>query len=109
MRGEFGLIQFLVSIILYFVIFFGIAFILNMLLRSTWLMAIFYPIVISIVVSKNKLSDYFVNTKEAFIEVYETMTSLGLADLAILGSGFLGTIVSGIVIKMLRKSGYQMF
>ena len=80
-----------------------------MLLRRTWLMAVFYPIVISVIVSKNKLSDYFLNSKEAFTEVYETMTSLAAADMAILGAGFVGTIVSGIVIKKLRKSGYQMF
>lgn len=108
-RGEFRLIQFFVSLLLYFVIFFGIAFILNMLLRTTWLMAFLYPIVISIIVSNNKLSDYFIHTKEAFTEVYETMTSLAAADMTILSSGFVGTIVSGIVIKKLRKSGYQMF
>src|SRR5690606_41634928 len=100
-RGEFRLIQFFVSLLLYFVIFFGIAFILNMLLRTTWLMAFLYPIVISIIVSNIKLRDYFIHTKEAFTEVYETMTSLAAVDLTILCLGYVGMIVSGIDIKEL--------
>lgn len=72
-------------------------------------MAILYPIVISLIVTKNKMIDYFISPKEAFVKVFETMSSLAIADIVILGGGFAGTIVSGIVIKMLRKSGYQMF
>lgn len=80
-----------------------------MLLRRTWLMAILYPFIISIIVSKSKLTAYVTTPKQAISETFHTMTSLALADLVILGSGLAGTIVSGIVIKFLRKSGYQMF
>lgn len=80
-----------------------------MLLRRTWLMTALYPIVISIIVSKNKLIDYFISPKESLINVYETMSGLAIADIIILGGGFAGTIVSALVIKTLRKSGYQMF
>jgi len=104
-----NLIQIVVSILLYFVIFFGIAFILNMLLRQTWLMTVLYPFVISVIIADSSLGSYFTQPKIAFSDTFHTMTSLPVLDIIILTSGFVGTIVSGIVMKMLRKSGYQMF
>lgn len=80
-----------------------------MLLRRTWLMAILYPFIISVVVGDSSLGNYFTSPKEAISSTYSTMTSLAAVDVIILLSGLIGTIVSGIVIKMLRKSGYQMF
>lgn len=80
-----------------------------MLLRRTWLMTLLYPIVIAIVVTDNKLADYFIKPKIAFNNVLDTMTSLAVVDVIILASGLIGTIVSGFTIKYLRKSGYQMF
>lgn len=103
------MIQLIVSVILYFVIFFGLAFILNMLLRRTWLMSILYPFVISIIVGKSTIGEYFTQPTIAISDTFHTMTSLPIVDIVILSSGFLGTIVSGIVVKMLRKNGYQMF
>lgn len=72
-------------------------------------MAILYPIVISVIVGDSKLSEYFTKPTEAFSSTFETMTSLATADFIIVFSGFVGTIVSGFVIKYLRKTGYQMF
>lgn len=72
-------------------------------------MTVLYPIVIAVIVTNNKLVDYFVHTKKAFTLMLETMTSLAIADLVILSAGLVGTIVSALVIKFLRKSGYQMF
>lgn len=109
MEGDIVLIQLIVSVLLYFVIFFGIAFILNMLLRRTWLMAILYPFVISLIVGDSSFSEYFTNTGEAFSSTFTKMISLAPVDIIILSSGLVGTIVSGFVIKFLRKSGYQMF
>lgn len=103
------MIQLVISLLLYFVMFFGIAFILNMLLRRTWLMAILYPFIISLVVSPAKMSDFFIEPSQAFSVTWERMTTLPIVDTIILISGFAGTIVSGIVVKILRKSGYQMF
>lgn len=108
-RGETTLIQLFIGALLFFVIFFGISFILNMLLRRTWLMTFLYPIVIVLIISGNGISDYFIRPGEAFSVIKETVVSITLDDYIILGGGLLGTIVSGIVIKMLRKSGYQMF
>lgn len=103
------MIQLIVSMLLYFVIFFGIAFILNMLLRRTWLMAIFYPFVISLIIGDSTFGDYFTDPGNAFSSTFSKMTSLPVVDVVILSSGFIGTLVSGFVIKYLRKSGYQMF
>ena len=103
------MIQLAVSILLYFVMFFGIAFILNMLLRSTWLMSFFYPIVAIMIIDGISTFDYLSNTGEAFQMLGETITALKTADYVVIGAGFIGTIVSGITIKILRKSGYQMF
>lgn len=108
-RGAMNLIQLFISILLYFVIFFGVAFILNMLLRRTWLMAVLYPIIISLVVSPAQMSEFFTHSGQAISETWEKMTTLPAVDIIILSAGFIGTIASGIVVKMLRKSGYQMF
>ena len=103
------MIQLLVSVLLYFVMFFGIAFILNMLLRQTWLMAFVYPIVVILIISDYSLTQFFTGPGAAFSDVWEKLITLTLVDVIILSSGLLGTIVSGIVIKKLRKTGYQMF
>lgn len=103
------MIQLVVSIMLYFVIFFGIAFILNMLLRSTWLMSFLYPFVALIIIDGISTFDYLTNTSEAFQILGDTIATLQPADYMIMGAGFIGTIVSGITIRILRKSGYRMF
>lgn len=107
--GVTTLIQLIVSVMLYFVIFFGIAFILNMLIRKTWLMSFLYPFVVVMIIDNISTWDYFTNTSESFSILGSELTSLAVADIIILASGFIGTIVSGIVIKFLRKSGYRMF
>lgn len=109
MRGDKRLIQLIVSIILYFVIFFGIAFILNMLLRKTWLMAFLYPFVMLYVLSDNTFGTYFTKPAAAFGNIQQTISMFNMIDMIVLLSGLAGAIVSGIVIKMLRKTGYQMF
>ncbi len=108
-KGEHILIQLIVSVLLYFVIFFGIAFILNMLLRQTWLMALVYPIIVILIISDHSFGQFFTQPGNAFSDVWTKVTTLTIADVIILSSGLAGTIVSGIVIKILRRSGYQMF
>lgn len=109
LKGENKVIQLIVSVLLYFVIFFGIAFILNMLLRATWLMAFVYPVIIILIVGKPKLFDYIVTPKTAFTTTYNDFLAINYVDVIILSSGLAGTIVSALVIKYLRKTGYQMF
>lgn len=80
-----------------------------MLLRQTWLMAILYPIVIIIIIDNMSTWEYLTNPGQAFSELGTILTNLTFADISILLSGLAGTIVSGLVIKWLRKSGYRMF
>ncbi|CAG9621036.1 hypothetical protein BACCIP111883_01808 [Sutcliffiella rhizosphaerae] len=101
----------LISVVLFFVLFFGIGFLLNMLLRMSWIMAIIYPLVCIWIIAQDdiRLIDYFRQPSTAFTSLGSEIASLQVADITILLSGFLGAITSGIVIRMLRKSGYQMF
>lgn len=99
----------LISMLLFFVLFFGIGFILNMLLRATWIMAIIYPIVAILIIDKVSFSEYFMNPSYAFSELGMNITSLAGADIAILLSGLAGAVVSGIVMRVLRAKGYRMF
>ncbi|MGX6445435.1 YuiB family protein [Neobacillus sp. K501] len=106
---QMSIVVLIISILLFFVLFFGIGFILNMLLRMSWIMAIIYPIVAIFIVDKVKFIEYFTNSKPAFTDLGERITSLATADILILVSGLAGAIVAGITIKLLRKNGYQMF
>ncbi|MBH0231049.1 YuiB family protein [Halobacillus sp. KCTC 3957] len=95
--------------LLFFVLFFGISFLLNMILRSSWIMSFVYPAIILLIVDNFPFTTYFSSPGEAFPTVYNQLINLQIVDIFILASGFAGTIVAGIVIRFLRKSGYQMF
>jgi len=99
----------LISMMLFFILFFGIGFLLNMILRATWVMVIIYPIVCMLIINKASVWDYFSKPKETFSSFGTSVSHLGQADLFILSTGLIGAILSGVVIKKLRKSGYQMF
>lgn len=98
-----------ISMLLFFVLFFGIGFILNMLLRMSWVMAIIYPIVSILIVDVVSFSEYFTNSAAAFQDLGNRIMNLALADILILSSGMAGAILAGITIKMLRNRGYRMF
>lgn len=104
-----SLIQIIMSVLLYLVIFFGLAFILNMLLRRTWLMACVYPFIVLIIVDDISTLSYFTDFVGSFSIAFTRLMEITPVDIIILSSGFIGTIVSGVVIKFLRKNGYQMF
>ncbi len=104
-----GIVQGIVAALLFFVLFFGIAFILNMLLRMTWIMSVIFPIVIIFIVDDVSFMSYFTEPGSAFPALWDNLINLKVWDIFILLSGFLGTIVSGISIRLLRKNGYQMF
>lgn len=106
---QMNLVVLLISVVLFFVLFFGIGFLLNMLLRMSWIVAILYPIFAILIIDKVKFIDYFTNTGSALRDLGLRIVSLGTADVIILSSGLAGAIASGIVIKLLRKNGYQMF
>ncbi|GAB2544010.1 YuiB family protein [Gracilibacillus alcaliphilus] len=103
------MIQLFIMVLLFFVMFFGISFILNMILRQTWLMAFVFPIVVLLIVDTFPFSTYFTDPGYAFSTLGKELVTLSIQDMVILLSGFVGTITAGFVIRFLRKSGYQMF
>lgn len=103
------IIQMAVSVLLFFVLFFGIGFILHMVLRMTWLMAALYPIVVIFIIDQVKWYEYFTKPGESLGRLWERILSLHAADVIILLSGFAGAVLSGIAIRILRQKGYQMF
>ena len=107
--GMLSLPVLLISMLLFLVLFFGIGFLLNMLLRMSWIMAIVYPIVCIFIIDEVRFIEYFQKPGDSFSSLGHKITSLALADILILLSGLIGAILSGVVIKMLRKRGYQMF
>ncbi|WP_209125593.1 YuiB family protein [Alkalihalobacillus sp. BA299] len=104
-----GLPVLIISILLFLILFFGIGFLLNMILRSTWVMAIIYPIVVILIVDNVEFWDYFTAPIVSFQALGADLISLKPADFIILASGLLGAILSGIIIKLLRAKGYRMF
>ncbi|WP_318616878.1 YuiB family protein [Sporosarcina sp. YIM B06819] len=107
--GTISLTHVVLSVLIFMVMFFGIGFLLNMLLRMTWLMAIIYPIIVVLIIDEVKMYEYFTKPKYAFQLLGEKVMALHMADIIILASGLVGAIISGFVMKILRKQGYQMF
>jgi len=104
-----GIVQLIVGSLLFFVLFFGIAFIINMLVRQTWIVTLLYPIIIIIIVGDYSFFEYFTEPNNAFPAIIDIFTRMTLVEAINLIFGFIGTIVAGIVMRALRKSGYQMF
>ncbi|WP_066314224.1 YuiB family protein [Bacillus sp. FJAT-29814] len=106
---QMSIVVLIISMLLFFVLFFGIGFILNMLLRMSWIMSFIYPIVAILIIDRVQFVDYFTDSGAAFQDLGIRIASLATADILILSSGLAGAIAAGFTIKLLRKSGYQMF
>lgn len=107
--GTISLTEIVLSVLIFIVMFFGIGFLLNMLLRMSWVMAIIYPIVVILIIDEVKAIEYITKPGYAFNMLGEKLMALHTVDVVILSSGMLGAIISGFVSKILRKQGYQMF
>lgn len=81
--------QFIIAIPLFMVLFFGIGFILNMALKTTW-----FPVYASIVL---------------FAGTWIYLQKLDVTDFVILSCGLIGAVLSSLAIKTLRQRGYRMF
>lgn len=106
---DFSLPMLIISMLLFIVMFFGIGFLLNMLLRMTWFMAIVYPIVVILIIDDVAFFDYLTDPASAFTALATKITNLHVADYVILSGGLIGSIIAGLVSRYLRKNGYQMF
>lgn len=92
-------LQLVVLILLAFCMFFGLGFILNMLLKTTW-----FPIYAYIIFVVGLV--YWTWGHETFIE---NIIGYTLADYLPLVSGLAGAVLSGYTIRLLRVKGYKMF
>ena len=104
-----NIVQLFISVLLYFVLFYGISFILNMILKMTWIMAFVYPVIVLWIVGRVSLFDYIASPGDAFSTLWANIIGISIFDIVILGSGFIGIILAGMTIRYLRKAGYQMF
>ncbi|RXZ02253.1 YuiB family protein [Fictibacillus sp. S7] len=101
--------QLFISMLLFIVLFFGIGFLLNMLLRSTWVMAVIYPVVVVMIVDHVKFFTYFSSPAKSFSQLGQDFIHLQAVDIAILACGMIGAMMAGVAIRILRVRGYQMF
>ncbi|NOU92797.1 hypothetical protein GC093_06070 [Paenibacillus sp. LMG 31456] len=94
------LLQLVIVTVLLFVLFFGLGFILNMLMKTTW-----FPI-------------YGYIALVIFLVVYwgwgtgslaTNLAEYGIADYVPAVGGLIGAALSGSTIKSLRTKGYTMF
>ncbi|SFE94882.1 YuiB family protein [Alteribacillus iranensis] len=109
MTGIGSLPQLIISMLLFLLLFFGIGFLLNMILRSTWIMAVVYPVVVILIIDNVGFFDYIFSPVSSFRALGDHFAALQLVDILILSCGMAGSVIAGIVIKMLRARGYQMF
>lgn len=94
------LLQLLIATTLFFVLLFGIGFILNMLLKTTWFPIYVYVFVmVPLVVYSQWETGTLLDNLAAYSWV-DYLTGIG---------GLAGAILSGKTIQVLRKNGYQMF
>lgn len=101
--------QFLISILLFAVLFFGVGFIVNMLLKTTWLVPLLYPVIVILMIDRVSTLKYFIEPHKTFTEVLNRLASLAPTDLVVLSAGLIGTIAAAVTIKILRSKGYRMF
>ena len=96
-----SIVQLVISMLLFFVLFYGISFLLNV----TWLMVGVYPFIVLLIVDGISTAEYFTDTKEAFNTLGSKLANLYTADILMLSGGLVGTILAGMTIRYLRKAG----
>lgn len=95
------LIQLPIVLVLFFTLFYGIGFILNMLLKTTWFPIYFYIIVVV------PLAVYW--QYDANVSFTANLAAYHLVDYLTGIAGLIGSFAGGATIKMLRDKGYRMF
>ena len=99
-KGEPVVLQMVIATVLMMVLFFGIGFILNMLMKTTWFpLYAFIALVIGIIIYGYMGESSFMSSDESFTWV-DVIPAIG---------GLVGAILSGSAIKALRIRGFKMF
>jgi len=92
-------LQFFVATLLAFCIFLGLGFIINMLLKTTWVPVYVYFIVVIIIVYSFWDAGSF----------FSYLKGTSFSDIVLFIGGLAGAILSGYLIKTLRDKGYKMY
>ncbi|CAM3452301.1 YuiB family protein [Paenibacillus lupini] len=95
------MLQLIVATVLFLVMMFGIGFILNMLLKTTW-----FPIYAFIIVL---LPVYIWQTWDDTVSFVDNFTEFTYVDVIPVLGALAGAYVSGWAIRALRRGGYKMF
>lgn len=94
-------IQLPIVLVLFFTLFYGMGFILNMLLKTTWLPIYLYIILVI------PLAIYWqYDASKSFIA---NLGAYHLVDYLTAIAGLIGTFAGGATIKLLRDKGFRMF
>lgn len=94
-----NIFQLIIGIVIIFVLFFGLSFILNMLLKTTYLPVLFYVLFIG-----GWLVYYY---ESGPIGAY--LAEYGVVDIIYALFGLAGVVGGGLTIQKLRTMGYKMF
>jgi len=96
-----GVLFGIIGSLLCLVLFFGIGFILNMLIKTTWFpLWMFVIVVIPLGIWQLWQDD---------LSVTENIQSLLVSDTILIVAGAVGAYLSGWSIRALRRGGYKMF
>jgi ABC-type transport system involved in multi-copper enzyme maturation permease subunit len=93
------ILQLFVLTLLAFCMFFGLGFIINMLMKTTWFPIYGYIVFVCVLVYWSWGSASF----------FDNLKGYTVADVLPLISGLAGAILSGYMIKLLRDKGYKMY
>lgn len=97
-----SIIQTVVATVLFFVMMFGIGFILNMLLKMTWFPMILFIIVLIGLVIWSPWDD-------ASKPTFDNIGDYTIIYYIPIAGALIGAYLSGWAIRALRKGGYKMF
>lgn len=95
------MLQLVIATTLFFVLFFGIGFILNMLLKTTWFPVYAYiALIVGLVIYWSYGSEVSFAEDLAGYRIPDYLTAFG---------GLAGTVIGSSTISKLRNLGYKMF
>lgn len=94
------LLQLPILLVLFFVLMFGLGFILNMLLKTTWFPIYFYVLV---------LIPWAVYWQWEPGSLFDNLAGYRISDYLTAAGGLIGAWAGGKTIQFLRDKGYRMF
>lgn len=101
MNGDVNILQLIIATVLFFVMVFGIGFILNMLLKTT-----FFPIYLYVLAG---IPIFIWQTWDNTKSFSGNFTAFTFVDILPAIGALIGAYVSGVTIRALRRGGYKMF